>query len=109
RQAGSARRRCGRAGPGLIVAPKEIAIFLGGLPPYSAAAIFKSCRLFDGLSDLSVLIPQVIPRRLETRPIQGAFPNSQEIQDMATGTVKWFNDSKGFGFITPEAGGEDLF
>ena len=28
---------------------------------------------------------------------------------MAQGTVKWFNESKGYGFITPADGGKDLF
>ncbi len=28
---------------------------------------------------------------------------------MATGTVKWFNNAKGYGFLSPESGGHDIF
>ncbi len=42
-------------------------------------------------------------------PLIGALLNMLEEGAMATGTVKWFNAQKGFGFIQPDAGGPDVF
>src|SRR5258705_3945981 len=50
-----------------------------------------------------------VPQLLPFSTLRVSQCTNPEGKNMATGTVKWFNDDKGFGFITPDDSGKDLF
>ena len=76
-------------GPGPIVSDS----FHGGL---LAATVLGACE-------------RVLRLRFSALSLPVQDLAEEVLHKMATGTVKWFNDAKGYGFITPDAGGKDLF
>jgi cold shock protein len=64
----------------------------------------------DAVEDVGFMVSEKRRPRHEERLFIAVEPQVERwAPDMAQGTVKWFSDDKGYGFITPDEGGEDLF